>query len=104
ILDHVMRAVAMPQNSQPMGATGGWRSTYCSYVSKYGVWWSCFDWPGNPAAYYYVTTTRWGATYCCPDQPTWYADYRGRLVVCPGQQTGSPSYLSPRRPSHYILT
>lgn len=56
----------------------------CVYTEYVGLNFGCVNLRYNPAGYYSRIRARVGRTRTNPDQPNWRADWRGRLVVCPG--------------------
>jgi hypothetical protein len=59
-----------------------WGYNWCIYVSKLSVSFACWNPQDNPFGYYFVSTYREGDPIT-PYWQAWWADYRGRIVVCP---------------------
>ncbi|MEY3784261.1 MAG: hypothetical protein RLZZ230_583 [Candidatus Parcubacteria bacterium] len=63
-------------------------SNYCMYTSKVGMDFrtGCWSPDENPFSYYFVVTYREGSKITKYSQ-SWWADYKGRAVVCPRKDT-----------------
>lgn len=72
---------------------GGKYYTGCVYISKVGFNAGCIDFGGNPFGYYVTKIGRVGYSYKGPPSLySWYADWQGKAVVCPYEQTAWNSY------------
>lgn len=65
---------------------------YCMYTSKVGVNFGCWSPSDNPFGYYHVTTYRKGSPITSRSQ-AWYADWKGRTVICPRTVTQTLTFV-----------